>query len=240
MSMLAFAMFSTVSAISPNIWVFGFLQFWCRCFTHTQTVVSITMIVEELDKEIRGWGIGFLNAISTLGAATAFIMFGIVGDIPEAWRLMYVLSILQLPFWFYIKDKLPESKRWAMVHGANTNTVAPTDSTVNANSSSANTNPVVHKHGFFEKVGLLYKHFRCRFITCAIASALNGFAYGPTDILKVKYLQEEKGLTSANVASLVIFTGFISFTAFTYSGYLSDIYGRKRFLVAYNIMTNVS
>lgn len=69
-----------------------------------------------------------------------------------------------------------------------------------------------------------------------IVAALNGFSFAPSDLYSIKFLEEVHNIGPAGVSMITLAAGAISFTSFGLFGRLSDKYGRKKFLIIFNLL----
>jgi MFS family permease len=58
----------------------------------------------------RGWGVGVVGGISSLGAGITLLLNAFVGNQPWSWRFLYGVCALQIPLAWFILKHVPESK----------------------------------------------------------------------------------------------------------------------------------
>lgn len=211
-----YLLFVSMCGLSQGVAEFTAMQLLARGFMAAQNTFSTTLLIEGLNAEDRGWGIGTYGSTKFLGAATVLLIFGFVGDLPDAWRGLFLSSgIMFLPLLGLISRSLPESKRFLEAKSNNNNAAGATISL---------------------RCDMLRGIYRHRTAICCIASALNGFAFAPAETYKIKKLVEVHHLTSAQISAVQLATGFLAFFGLTYALSASDRYGRKRFLVIFNTL----
>lgn len=231
------------SGLAMKAWVFTLLQTLARGFMATQNNMSTIMIVECLNADDRGWGVGTFSAMGILGSAFALVVFGFVGDLPSAWRYLYVFSgMLFLPL-ICMTRNVPESKRFVdTLKNKSSNQIANDDdqvldeeNTVKPTINSENEDEIDNE----QSIKFTKEVYLKRIIACCLVSFFNGFSFAPSETFKIKKLMEVHGLSAAGVSIIQITTGLAAFASFTLAGSLSDRFGRKRFLIVFNAMCAV-
>jgi MFS family permease len=67
---------------------------------------------EELGARRRGFALGVLAALGSLGNALAFIGLGFIEVLPFGWRSLYLLGAFPLLLLAWIRRTLPETRRF--------------------------------------------------------------------------------------------------------------------------------
>ena len=102
---------ATAFATSPGVFVA--LQFMARAFITAEVLLAAVIIAEEFPAAERGWGIGALLALSTLGGGLAALLFAMIGRAPL--RLEGALRSRPRPallFIAWLRRRMPETERF--------------------------------------------------------------------------------------------------------------------------------
>ena len=70
------------------------------------------ILVEEVDAGVRGWTVGLLGALSSVGYGLAAGVFALVNVMPYGWRGLYALALIPLVIIIPLRRSLPESHRY--------------------------------------------------------------------------------------------------------------------------------
>ena len=102
-----------MTAAAPSIATFAACQFVARLFINAESVIVWTMAAEEMPAGARGFAFGFLAMAEALGTGAGAILYGGVFDPAGiSWRWMYVVGLPGLVFVFFMRRRLPESRRF--------------------------------------------------------------------------------------------------------------------------------
>lgn len=112
-SILWYAGFAGLSALSPNYAVFIVMRFCSGLGLGAEWGTGNTLLSEHLKTKTRGRGLGFLAGCFGLGflLATA-VWLGVSQLGPEAWRWMFVIGVLPAFLTLFIRRKVEEPKTW--------------------------------------------------------------------------------------------------------------------------------
>ncbi len=111
-TVLGLAVCTFATAFSQTPWHYLGLQFLVRSFAYAETALAVVVLTEELRERDRGWGIGMMGAIGSMGHAVAAIAFGFVEVLPHGWRGLYALGAVPLLLLGWLRRRLPETKRF--------------------------------------------------------------------------------------------------------------------------------
>ena len=215
----AYTLLTAATAFAPDARTFVVLQFLARTFAVAEVLLAYVVIAEELDPEVRGWGIGALAALSGCGHGLALLAFGAVDILPMGWRALYLLGLPPLVLLTWLRRTLPETRRFEMQQAQQL-----------TGSALANA---------LRPVAALIRMYPRRLIAIAGVIFLLNFAENAAGFFGPKYFQDEHGWTPGQFAVLGFFGGFLGIFGSTIAGRWSDRHGRRRiaiiFLVAHPI-----
>lgn len=91
---------------------FTMLQGIARLFVVTSTAIAFVIVTEELPAQHRGWGIGMLAAIGSLGHGLSAILFARIDSLPYGWRALYMVGIIPVLCLPLLLRYVPETQRF--------------------------------------------------------------------------------------------------------------------------------
>jgi MFS family permease len=91
---------------------FTVLQGLARLFVVTSTATAFVIVTEELPAQHRGWGVGALAAIGSLGHGLSAILFSRIESLPYGWRALYVVGVVPVLCLPLLLRYVPETQRF--------------------------------------------------------------------------------------------------------------------------------
>jgi MFS transporter, putative metabolite:H+ symporter len=112
LTILGYALFTFMSGLAPNVWVFGVCQLLARVFLIGEWATSMVVAAEEFPDERRGYVIGVITAASSLGGV---VCAGLVPVLVSAfgWRSVYFAGVLPLLLMAWARRDLKETALFA-------------------------------------------------------------------------------------------------------------------------------
>ncbi len=181
------------------------VQIAARLFGYAEEMLCYVVFAEEVAAKARGWASGTLSAMDFLGAGIATLVFAAVTLLPFGWRSIYVIGAVPLFLIGFLRRRLPETRRFAVLTEKRQSQFAAT----------------------MEMLRRLVAEYPARVITILIAVAAFGFAISPATVLESKYLQQALHYTPLEVTMLLIPGGVMGLGLSILTGRLSDRIGRK-------------
>lgn len=115
-SVFLYAVFTGLTAFSPNYWTMVFLRFITGVAMGSEWSTGVALLAETWPEKARPKGCGFLQSGFGWGTFLAALCWLIVGNwLPlgdESWRLMFVVGALPAIFVLYIRRNVNESEKW--------------------------------------------------------------------------------------------------------------------------------
>lgn len=108
---------SVAGAASPGLIALGGTQTVARAFATALAVLIGVVSVEEMPAGGRAYAASVLAMTAALGAGMAVILLPVADLGPSAWRIVYVVPLLGLPFFIRLARRIPESRRFTRPHG---------------------------------------------------------------------------------------------------------------------------
>ena len=108
---------SALTATSQTATQFVLFQFMTRAFLVTSAIVAVVIITEEFPAEYRGWGIGMLAGVSSIGFGLGAALYGAVKVLPFGWRALYLVGLVPVALFFWLRRGVVETRRFERARG---------------------------------------------------------------------------------------------------------------------------
>ncbi|MCU1498335.1 MAG: hypothetical protein JWM47_2288 [Acidimicrobiales bacterium] len=110
------AVAAAAGALAPNLVVLGATQTFSRAFSTALALLIAVVAAEEMPAGGRAYAVSVLAMTAALGAGVAVMLQSMAGIAVPAWRVVYVVPLLALPWFLRIGDRLGESRRFVRPH----------------------------------------------------------------------------------------------------------------------------
>jgi MFS family permease len=203
-TVFGYTIFTGLIAIAPGERTFVVFEIIARAFAGAEAAIAMVIVAEEVDAAHRGWAIGLLGGVSSIGYGLAAVVFAFINVIPYGWRGLYAIALLPLLVIIPLRRTLPESARFEK-------------------EKLEGLRPVK----IWEPLAQLYTAYPGRLVmmlSIAFLGAMGGNAAG---FLFPKFLQESHHWSPGNVSSLFLFGGALGIMGSIVAGRLSDRHGRR-------------
>ncbi len=111
------AIAAAAGALAPNLVVLGSTQTLSRACSTALALLITVVAAEEMPAGGRAYAVSVLAMTAALGAGVAVMLLPLADLAEPAWRIIYVVPLLALPFFLRIGKVLPESRRFTRPHG---------------------------------------------------------------------------------------------------------------------------
>jgi MFS family permease len=216
-TILGFTLCTFLTGFVRDARQFMALQFLARVFIAGESILAIVVIAEEFDADIRGWGLGMLGALGTLGHGVASLIFAVVNHLPFGWRALYVLGVVPMLFLAWFRRTLGETRRFEIHRDSRTPTSA--------------------WRSVLQPFRNLVRMYPGRIIALSAALLPIAFVFETSMLFVSKSLQDVHGYSPASVALLYMTVGVVAPIGNVIAGALGDRFGRKRMMIT-GIITN--
>jgi len=203
-TVIAYTVFTGLSAIAPDAAAFTICQVLARAFAGAEGTVALVILSEEVDAGVRGWAIGLLSALVSVGYGMAALAFAGIDAIPYGWRGLFALSLIPLALIIPLRRLLPESRRFEQEEAAGqapASVLAPLRS--------------------------LFREHPRRLAMLVAVAFLSELGSNASGFLFPKFLQEVHGWDPGDVSSLFLLGGAVGILGNIVAGRLSDRFGRR-------------
>jgi putative MFS transporter len=210
-TILGFTICTFGTAFAQDAAQFMAMQLLARVFITAETLLAVVVLAEELQAKDRGWGIGMLGALGSLGHGASAAVFAAVDYLPYGWRSLYLVGVVPLLFLAYFRQKLPETRRFEEHRAARVD-----------EGLFAGLQPIVHLVRMYpRRVGVL-----------ALALFPFDFVVATAYTFMPKTLQEVHGYSPGQVTAIFLVGGALGILGNVIAGQLGDRFGRKPVLAA--------
>ncbi len=117
LSVVGLSVGSFLTAFAQTSTQFVLMQVLSRSFIITASATAFVIVTEEFPAEHRGWGIGMLAAVASVGFGLGAAVFALIEYIPFGWRGLYALGIAPLLFLPLLRRGIPETRRFDVLRG---------------------------------------------------------------------------------------------------------------------------
>lgn len=114
LTILGYALFTGLTAMSATIQSFTFYQLAARIFLASEFALALIIIGEEYPTRWRGFGIALLSGVAAVGTIVAFLAAGWVLAHYD-WRTMYLIGLVPLALIFFFRLGMRETRRFEEV-----------------------------------------------------------------------------------------------------------------------------
>jgi putative MFS transporter len=203
-TVIAYTLFTGLSAIAPDASSFTLCQVLARAFAGAEGTVALVILSEEVDAGVRGWAIGLLSALVSVGYGLAALAFAAIDAIPFGWRGLFALALIPLALIIPLRRVLPESRRFEREQAAGrrpASVLAP--------------------------LRALFREYPRRLAMLVAVAFLSELGSNASGFLFPKFLQEVHGWSPGDVSSLFLLGGALGIAGNIVAGRLSDRFGRR-------------
>jgi putative MFS transporter len=203
-TIFGYTIFTGLIAIAPGERSFAAFEIIARAFAGAEAAIAMVIVAEEVDAAHRGWAIGLLGAVSSVGYGLAAIVFAFINVIPYGWRGLYVIALVPLVLIIPLRRMLPESMRFEK-------------------EKLEGLRPVK----IWQPLAQLYSAYPRRLIMMLSVAFLASMGGNVSGLMFPKFLQETHHWSPGNVSSLFLFGGALGLLGSIVAGRMSDLYGRR-------------
>jgi MFS family permease len=210
-TILGFTLCTILTAFAQTAAQFTAFQVLARMFVSAEELLAIVVIAEEMEARQRGFALGVMAALGSLGNAVAFIGFGFIESLPYGWRSLYLFGAVPLLLLAWIRRTLPETRRFE--------------------SERAQRGEQAGLVASLEPALDLFRIYPGRAAALVLSIVPASMIMIAASTFPVKFLQEAHGWTPGMIPVLMAGGGFLVFASMALSGTIADRVGRRRLLV---------
>lgn len=206
LSLVALSVGTLLTGLCQTATQFVAVQMFTRTFMMTAATVAFVMVSEELPAAHRGWGIGMLGALASLGHGFSAALFAAVELLPFGWRALYLVGFVPVFFLGSFRRGVPETQRFASQERADDKEALA---------------------GYLEPLRLLVSRYPARAVGIAGLGVLTWGAMGASYQFTAQFLLVHRGWEPAQYSVLVLTAGILGVAGNVLAGRLGDLFGRR-------------
>ncbi|MBO0894488.1 MAG: MFS transporter, partial [Acidimicrobiales bacterium] len=211
-TIVGFIVFTTLTAISWDIWSFAVFQVGASLFLGAEYSVALTMVVEEFPTDRRGRALGVLLAFEALGTVGVGVLLAAgFENLSLSWRGFYLVGLLPLLVVAVMRRHLRETRRYLTV---------------------VRDHPAVEREPFLAP---WEPSWRGPLVLVGIILFLSALPSAAATGWWAEYAEVERGLTSSQVGLYVIAAYLFGVLGYYCCGRLMERWGRRPTALTYGI-----
>lgn len=217
LTVLGYTAFTAATAAAWDLWSFAVLQFGAQVFIGAEFAVAVTMLVEVFPEERRGRALGLLLTFGPLGAVVVAVLLDAgLQDTGLGWRLFYLIGLLPLAVVAIARRRLPETPRFQAERRRR---------------AQGEEGPHI---SFLEP---WLPAYRWRLVLVGSVSLLQTLPSSAAVAWWAFYAERQRGLSTGEVATYVIFAYGAGLFGYYTCGRLMDWIGRRPTAIIYILAT---
>jgi putative MFS transporter len=113
-----YTIFSLLSALAQDVYQFGLVQLAARTFLMAEFAVSVVYIAEEFPADRRGYAVGIIQGLNSLGVIVCAGLVPLLLKTPWGYRSVYVVGAIPLVLMIFMRRGIRETQRFERAGGA--------------------------------------------------------------------------------------------------------------------------
>lgn len=218
-TIVGFSLATAATGLAQTPAAFVAAQFIARFLIETEVTLATVIIIEELTARNRGWGLGFVAGLGTLGAGLSAVLYAMIEELPGGWRSLYFASLAAILTLAWLRRNLSETRRFA--------------------AQAEDLPPGRGLADLLLPLRGLFRAYPGRLIGLSLARVPFTFGVAAGFALQAKHLIETQGFTPGHITLLYIGGGAVAILGNLIGGTLSDRFGRKPVLAATVLLTGL-
>ncbi len=215
-SLFLTGIFTFLTALAQSPAQFVAVQMIARTFFVAGAAVAFVMVTEELPALHRGWGMGMLGALGSMGHGLGVVLFGILEGRGLSWRWLYVVGLIPVLAYPIFARAVQETRRFDEYMASRT---APAASAWLA---------------WIEPLVALARTFPMRAVGVAVAGFVPAVGLVSAFQFTGYFTQHVHGWSGGQYALMVTVGGALGIIGNVVAGRLGDRFGRR--LVGFGLL----
>jgi len=207
-SLIGLGLATCFTAISQNVWQFIGLQMVSRTFMVTTSATAFVIVTEEFPAEHRGWGIGVLGALASMGYGLGLALFAGIDYLPFGWRALYIVGITPIALLPMFRREVRETTRFDVMRSER-------DAAEDAGDTWGR--PFL----------ILMQRYPFRTAAVGLIGALSSAGHTAPFQFSAYFVQVEHGWEPGQYAIMAVVAGFVGIIGHPFAGRLADRRGRR-------------
>jgi MFS family permease len=213
-SMVLLGIATFASAFAQNVVQFIGLQMVARTFMVTTSATAFVIVTEEFPAEHRGWGVGILGALGSMGYGLALLLFAGIDYYPYGWRARYLVGIVPVLLIPMFRREVKETGRFAAGIGRSEGAAAG---------------------GHWRPMLILARDYPLRTLVVGLIGAASSAGTVAAFQFSAYFVQSEHGWAPGQYTVMAVVAGLVGIVGHPYAGRLADRRGRR--VVGFSLFT---
>jgi MFS family permease len=202
-SVIGLSVGTCLTGFSQTPLQFALVQIFTRTFMLTAATLAFVIVAEELPAAHRGWGLGMLGALGSLGHGLSAILFAAIEVMPFGWRALYVFGLAPVLFLGRFRAGVRETERFRSL------------------------DPAALASGWLGPMRELASRFPARAAGVALLALAGAAAQGSVYQFTAQFLLVHRGWEPGQYSLLVLTAGVLGVFGNVIAGRLGDRFGRR-------------
>lgn len=212
-SVVGLALATTASGLAQSIGQFVVLQMFARVFVVTTSATAYVILAEELPAAHRGWGVGIIGAMGSVGYGLGLLAFGVVDAAGGSWRLVYAAGLAPILLLPRLRKHVKETRRFQQRAADAPPVVIDAESALGL---------------VWRPLSTLFARFPARALGVGLVAALASASQSSALQFSAFFVQTEHGWSPWQYALMAFFAGGIGILGNAWAGRAADRHGRRR------------
>jgi MFS family permease len=196
-----------LTAFAASVEHFVAIQVAARTFLIAGSASAFVIVAEEFPAQHRGWAIGILGALGSVGFGLGAALFAAIDVLPYGWRALYAFGVLPLLLVPLFRREVRETRRFEEHRAAQ------------AGSASV---------AWWRPFLTLARRYPARMLAIAAIGALASAGYSTAHGLLGDYVQTDHDWSPGQYSLMFVVGGAVGIVGNTVVGRFADRAGRRR------------
>jgi MFS family permease len=207
-SLIGLGLATCATAAAQNVWQFIGLQMISRTFMVTTSATAFVIVTEEFPAEHRGWGIGVLGALGSMGYGLGLGLFAGIDYLPYGWRALYVVGITPIALLPMFRREIRETGRFDVLRKERSTEEEARDS-------------------WWRPFAILAQRYPFRTAVVGLIGAMSSAGHTAAFQFSAYFVQVEHGWEPGQYTVMAVVAGFVGIIGHPFAGRLADRRGRR-------------
>lgn len=206
-SMVALGLATCAAAFAQTVEQFIAVQMISRVFMVTTSATAFVIVTEEFPAEHRGWGIGVLGALGSMGYGLSLALFAGIDLLPYGWRALYLVGLAPLALLPMFRREVKETRRFR--------------------ASKATGDGASLAAGYWKPLAVLARDYPIRAAGVGLVGAAGAAGHTAAFQFSAYFVQVEHGWAPGQYTLMAVVAGLVGIVGHPFAGRLADRRGRR-------------
>lgn len=207
-SLIGLGLATCFTAFAQSVWQFIGLQMISRTFMVTTSATAFVIVTEEFPAEHRGWGIGVLGALGSMGYGLGLGLFAGIDYLPYGWRALYIVGITPIALLPMFRREIRETVRFDVMREGRGAAEEARDT-------------------WWRPFAILAQRYPARTAAIGLVGALSSAGHTAAFQFSAYFVQVEHGWEPGQYTVMAVVAGFVGIIGHPFAGRLADLRGRR-------------